>query len=135
MTALNGSLPGTNPTARSVRDDGKSFSGVTLPTGSLPSAYGAAIAATAGLTASEIARARNAVPGMTHIPREPLRQGTGWAIFVFPASIQVYVMRDDGTHLSYGAPQPLFTSAQAIATLSALPGLTAGELARIATIA
>lgn len=136
MSVANPKLPGSGVTARILRDDGKTYAGATLPAEIYsPGVMGATIAAATGLSASEINRARNANPVMAHQPREPVASGLGWAMYAFPGSMQAFVLRDDGTHLSFGASQTVFTLAMATAALLATAGLSAAEQARIAALA
>jgi hypothetical protein len=135
MAANDPRLPGAGITFRVLRDDGMTYAGVTVDTENynLTSAR-AKLAAATGLTAGEIARA-NAVtfPGVRS-PREPVKFGPGWGIYIFPTTITAYIARDDGTNLSYGAPEHLFTPARSAAVLGATSGLTANETARIAAM-
>lgn len=135
MSKLDPRLPGEGITFRITRDDGVTAAGVTVPaeTYTLASAR-AALAAATGLSAAEQARANNLSFAGFHQPRGATRFGPGWAQYAFPASVQVYVLRDDFTHLSVGFAQPLFTIPAAIAALLTTAGLSAAEQARINSI-
>lgn len=136
MSAAQPTLPGSGVTVRILRDDGMTFAGVTLATLLYtPGNASAKLAAATGLSAAEILRARNVNAVMAHQPREPISEGLGWAIYGFPGSLQAFVMRDDGTHLSWGAAAALFTPLAASTILGAISGLSASELARAAAMA
>lgn len=135
MSAAQPSLPGAGITVRILREDGKTYAGVTVP----PELYSAGatntkLAAATGLSIAEQARARNAIAMMPRHPREPDYEGIGWAIYTFPGSSQFYFLRDDGTHLSWGAPQSIFTPAMAVSVLRVTVGLSAAELQRLVAL-
>lgn len=141
MSAQDPRFPGKGAiTLRILRDDGKTYAGVSVPAETFGlAAAQAKLAAATGLSGTEIAKANLVlVPTdqqhVTHIQREPSYQGSGWCIFNAAANRVAYVARDDGTHLSYQAIQPLFTIAMAQTALNATSGLSAAELARIAAM-
>lgn len=136
MSGQDPRLPGTGITLRITRDDGQTFAGATFPgvNFSITNAR-AKIAAAPGLSGPEITRA-NALtfPGSTQ-PRDPVKFGQGWGIYYFPQTTQVYVVRDDGTHISTGMRHELFSIPAAIAALLTTSGLSAAEIARVNSIA
>lgn len=135
MSAAQPSLPGNGVSLRLRRDDGVTYVGVTVPSGNYTlGALAAKLAAAPGLSAPEIARAQAAVPTLPRQPHEPFAQGNGWLAIDFPPTRQFYLLRDDGTNLSWQAPPPMFTLARAVAAITATAGLTANELARLASV-
>lgn len=141
MSAQDPRFPGKGAiTLRIARDDNKTFAGVSVaPENYTLASAQAKLAAAPGLSGTEIAKANAAFPAtdalhVTHIQREPSYQGPGWCIFNSAANRVAYIARDDNTHLSYQAIQPLFTISAAQAALNATAGLSGAETARIAAL-
>lgn len=135
MSVAQPNLPGAGITIRILRDDGKTYAGLIVPTQNYWAGTANARLATAtGLSAGEQARARGLAAVTSRYPREPDTEGVGWAVYEFPSTKQAYVLRDDGTHLSWGAPHTLFTPQLAAAALLATAGLSGAEIARINSI-
>jgi len=135
MSAAQPNLPGNGVTLRIRRDDGVTFAGVTVsPERYQPGPLHAALAAATGLTAAEIGRVAGAVPAFPRQPREPSMEGRGWIVVDFPPARHFYMIRDDGTHLSYGAMPQFFTLSRAVAAVGATVDLTASELERLSGV-
>lgn len=136
MSAQDPRLPTSGITLRILRDDLKTYAGVTAPAESFSlAAARARLAAAPGLSGAEIAKANTVnFPG-SYVVREPVAQGPGWCIFNAAAGRVAYVVRDDGSHLSFGEPPAIFTVARAQAAFNATAGLTGAETARIAAMA
>lgn len=135
MAANDPRIPGSGITFRILRDDGMTYAGVTVDTENFSIASAKAkLAAATGLSGAEQARANLITFPGNRVAREPSKFGPGWGIYVFPTTITAYIARDDGTNLSYGATEHLFTPALAAARLGATAGLTANETARIAAM-
>lgn len=133
MSVAQPDLPGVGVTVRILRDDGQTYAGVTVAAELYsPGTTNMRLSAATGLSSAEISRALIAPQVAERGPREPAREGLGWAVYVRPGSIQVYILRDDRSHLSWQASPAFYTNGLAAAYLSGTAGLSAAETARIA---
>lgn len=135
MSTQDPRFPGEGVTLRILRDDNKTYAGVTIPTEIFNITLGRQkLSAATGLSAGEVTRANLINFSGMQIQREPNWYGPGWCIFNSAANRVAYILRDDNTHLSFGEVQTLFTVARTQAALNATSGLSAAESARIAAM-